>query len=998
MFRAMIDREDLLIELRNGEQCVEARFLRGTRQRFETLSMGTEGGWLPFAQSNADHARLIDSGRTFRSAPGIANLIEHGTAIWQCFDPRHRNALLEFRANHKDPISRVSIRVAESVAHPFDPVATQRRTARDLWQQTAFECLVDPASLAPDRVVQTFFLGGDRNTDWALRRVLDLASPSESRRLPSAPIRVLLLLTSLHDEHDETRRRLLSAACDTILELRKVLASDTEVELTVAGSRCDLEERGGRWFLPGLEVAVDRHYGTEEDLEKLLATRSDEAPHAIVFLGHSDAEPGDASQKKVDALARHLRFRLHQGGNDRDVDIPLGTLAKWLSVQRLPTTPSTLEFIAALNCSSAALAEQLLELAPDVIATNAMVPGQAMAAFAGTLLAALRDDELLATAFVRARQGIPNAEHRPLVVQLSRTLDDVSFLGPNRRALARYHEKVHRKHDMLEPEGANRKARFERVHVELALTRIREEENWRATREAFEHGKLTETVDFEAILGDPRACWILRGVAGAGKTTTLRRCALLPPVDRVPIYLSLPSWLGAKDHRPKDPDDASSILRAIADAVEVSTLDTTIRTIAARGLGRQHALRPVFLLDAFDELDEEQRDIAQRTARTLADTFPDCPVVISSRERAEIGDLGPRWQTARLLPLDSSRQRDLVAAWVRADAEKARPALSEDELLAAARKVLDAIHGGGPRMAEFTGNPLLLTLLVNLQLDAKTLDGHARFDLGLHRVMSTILDRLLAGQWRRREQKKDPKIRDKDALRQLLRALSWSMLHRSEGSPRHVVDRAELLAWMRDQRGHPALAAAAEFLKGKDRMDCALHDIPDPLADESPFCPEDPVRKRHWTFTHNLLQEALCAEHWWHVVLKERNDDAAVDDAIRHLRERIAARPKDALDFWTEPVAFLAGWMGNDRIVVELLKSKDTLDLGLRAMAAVDHLQPETVREVLELLPPWGYDAERAREDKKGPRVEAYEIIAAQTRPEDVEAMAKVLMRRAGVK
>lgn len=993
----MVDHRDLLIELRDGEKCVEARFLRGERGGFRVVGGEGKDGWLPFAGDPGTHAHLVETGRDFRNHPGVDELIEHGIALWDSFDPAHRTTLLELRRNAKDPISRVSLRIAPAVVKPFD-ASGPIRTARDLWRSMAWECLLDkkPEDAKPKAKVQTFFLGGSPSVDWALRRVVDAAKTGERRRLPKAPIRILVLLTSLYSDDAEMRKRLLDSAIEAIPKLRGVFSGDREIDLKVAGSRCDLERHeDGRWYLPDSQVAVDLDYGTDEDLERLFATAEETTTqHAILFFGHSDAEKSHPFHPKADdALARKLRFRLQVDGEDRTVELALDLLGKWLANHPL-------EFVASLNCASSALAEPLLELAPDVIATSALVPGLTMASFVVGLLKGLRDDELLSTAFVIARNALPTVESRPLVVQLSRTLDDVSFLGPDRRAVAKYHERLQRKHGMLAlPDQSRRTAELERVHVQLALRRPEENETWVKTRDAFDHERASETLSFEELLQDKNRCWVLRGVAGAGKTTTLRRCALEPQEDRFPIYVSLPTWLSESDARRTDFGDLSEVLASIAAEVGVPSLDQTIQTIAVRGLGRQHGLRVVFLLDAFDELDEKQRENATLAAKTLAVELKECAVVISSRETAEIDvgkHLGEGWETARLLPLDARRQRELVLAWHRAEDRAKKGTRSDEELAPDADAALSKILAGGPRMHEFAGNPLLLTLLTNLQLD----EPKRRFDVGLHDVMRTITDRLLRGEWLRNQPRPNQRIRDKDLLRVLLRALCWDMLHRKDGSPRHVLDDTELLAWLGDVRAHPALAAAAERLKDNKRMNCSLADIPRPLAEESPFGPEDPRRMRHWTFTHNLLQEALCAEHWWFEILKEDGSDAAVKQAIDQLRARMSER-KDALDFWTEPTALLAGWMGNDKIVVELLKHEDTLDLGLRAMGAVGDLRPETVEKVLALLPEWNFDADRASEGKKGPRVEAYEVIARQMRGKDVEAvtaMAKVLLDRAGVK
>ncbi|MCC6782305.1 MAG: NACHT domain-containing protein [Planctomycetes bacterium] len=756
----------------------------------------------------------------------------------------------------------------------------------------------------------------------------------------------------------------------------------SKVRLRVAASAHQLVSGGGGWTLVegGEAELIDEVYQAERSLACLLGRgtaspdREDVPIHGLITFGHSDAR---------DTMAQGLRVR-YSGGDEL------------VGAQRLrdQLAGQPLEFVANLNCASLLVGRAMLELAPNVIATSALAEADRSAQFCARLLEQLAKESLVSRAYASALRSLGTA-FSSLPVFLATGYGDWSFLGPERVALRTFVSGMYDRYGEIAVIGASLRGELGRVHVPLRLsTRVtgKTQAGEAATRGAHaapESGApAAESFEFVQVLAQKTRHWILRGGPGSGKTTTLRHCALEPPPGKLVLYLSLPIWLTGED-RPKDPRKLDRVLESIG-AVHraIPDLVPAIRRFANETDASDMGRNLVVLLDAFDEVPVERRQDAQDIATCLATGFPQSCIVISSRETAKLEKLEGSWQIARLEELRREQQERLLRNWI-----LAHSAAPLDEAVAArqAREGLDELHGVGPRIAEMCGNPLLLTFLAD-----QIVAGRRDYAQGRHVLLASVIERMLKGQYRKtrtdQPETRPRRITDHIALRRLLRALAYAMLDGKLGSGRRIGSLQDLVRWLEsdDARLRPQVVDLMRAL-GPDATEQSLAEA---IAEDSFFClrPEHGKELLHWGFTHNLIQEALCAEHWWFEVLKQ---EARIPEVVEQLSGRIAR--EGGLDFWSEATALLAGWMNDDALVVELVKEEATLELGLRAMAAVDHLRPETVAKVLELLPDWGFDEQRAREGKKGPRVEAYEIIPMQTRTVDREAMAKVLLRRAGV-
>ena len=163
-----------------------------------------------------------------------------------------------------------------------------------------------------------------------------------------------------------------------------------------------------------------------------------------------------------------------------------------------------------------------------------------------------------------------------------------------------------------------------------------------------------------------------------------------------------------------------------------------------------------------------------------------------------------------------------------------------------------------------------------------------------------------------------------------------------EARQRAVDSDGDLRKWLRSLReGDPLHPAAQRMLRRcGEKFDLLVKAI----GDHSGVFRPEWGKGSAWKFTHNILQEALAAEHWWHVVLDTRPDTAAV---LAHLRAELAKGERDAtLDFWTEPTVFLASLMRSGRVdgfAAELCAEVDTVDLARRVLLQADSAAPEHI-------------------------------------------------------
>jgi hypothetical protein len=816
--------------------------------------------------------------------------------------------------------------------------------------------------------------------------------------MPQVPIvqhlRVLLLFTSLAGD-----TRVRERAAELAHELRQV--SDRfagVIELVIAASTSDthlaankphaartlaLADGSGR-------VEVQESYGDAPSLEALLrhgtlTPNVDKPIHLLITFGHSADAESDEGQDDANAtggpFAAGLRFRF--AGETDDHVVAANTLRAWLA-------PRGLRVTLALNCRSHHVGEHLLEVCDHVIATHPKVDAGDMARFAQALFPLLCSDTQLRDAVSQA-QRVLRGKHWQ-VVHLARTLDQAPFLSSTNLAMRAYHRRVAGL-DLLDLAfRAGGRASLLQVHVGLDIvepTVVRTGEPsdgagaprgalGRREQDAMRHAGRRLT--FAQLLREPDRLWLLRGDAGAGKTTTLRHAVLEQLTGRFVMYVHLPEWLS--EQRP-----TNSTLDAVRDSLQrltgVAKLPAAMQA-AAKDPGL------TLLLDSFDELHlGHDRTFVVGILDELR-SWAGVQVIVTARKTVDKESLGKgEWRLAELDGLDADQRTDLLARWFDAkgvaDPCRRAQAWSAD------------LDRSSPRLRALAENPFFLTCLALLIADAeRPLTALTQLDRGQHELLRDMITSVLRGQYRR-DQRRPRLLTDTDVVRALLGRIAWHMLE----LPSRAATTEQVKGWAGKFVDLPTL---------KRQCNGDLDDVLTALADEcGVFRPDGRGHHAQWRFTHNLLQEALCAEHWWHVELQEKKEAKRV---VAHLHEQLRKQAPSAapqsrraegggpdtspLDFWTEPTALLAGWMQDDGLLVPLLESDALRDLGLRVMAALDKIAPATWERVLEVLPLWQFDLERAELGEKGPRVLAYELL-----PERVAGTERqvvdVLRRRAGL-
>lgn len=384
--------------------------------------------------------------------------------------------------------------------------------------------------------------------------------------------------------------------------------------------------------------------------------------------------------------------------------------------------------------------------------------------------------------------------------------------------------------------------------------------------------------------------------------------------------------------------------------------------------------RLVLLLDSFDEVERADRALAREILQTLAE-WPGAFVLVSARRTVKPADLGGLpFRVAELQPLGEDDRRQLLQNWFRLR--------WPDDAAARAQRWSQRFAAGSERLREFAANPFLLTCLAQLVMQKGDRE-EPDFERGRHELLDELFACVLTRDYRRDDAARLPL--PADAVRRVLGHFAWRML--AGDVLRRTVDRGDLEKWLKDGDVTEAVRAL-KGATGVERHQPLLEIVAEQCGVFGPVGTDG----RTWGFAHNLMQEAMCAWYWWHVVLEEKADAKAV---LAHLRERMSATPdgapkqragdgdgagedggdtaETALDFWTEPTALLAGWMQDDGLLLPLLRDETLRDLGMRVMRALDEIRPETWAQCLapDGLPKWAPSDWQT----SGPRVAAYELL-----------------------
>ncbi|MBK8975188.1 MAG: NACHT domain-containing protein [Planctomycetes bacterium] len=975
----MIDARDVRLELWDESGVVMARLARGADGAWSEL-VGPTAIVLPRA--------LLTQARDLRShQPGDQGatraLLEHGCALWRALAPFHG----ELRAMMQSGAVRRMVLAAGAPApgRPVSPAAPDH-----LWAKDAFE-LLWPALFAFRDATGSLYRPDDRflpflRGAWSLllRDGLDDGVPEVKLRLET--LSVLVLLTSLEDSNPEVARQLRSGAVSLVREVRRAFAGNDAVRVLIAASTRYRDGRGGLLGEPGAELWFEDANILEHVVRHgALPGQADRPLHAVVLLGHSDAPTGGP---RFGDLATALLFALP--GAEVPVPVSGAELAQWLTgpKHREPDARSPLQVVVASNCASVGFGAALRACAPHVVVTSSVVPVDDQVGITCRFVARLAADRTVGEALREAVADIPVSAARLLAasrtLHFAATVHDQQLISDEVGALVEHYGRVLPDHELIHTAyGRQRSVLMRQIHVDLTLSdepeHDREELGGARPGPIAQRGELRGTKTFPELVGQHGAGrFLLLGEAGAGKTTTLRHFALEPPAGALPLYLSLPVWLRDPIARPATYE-----------------LDPLVRSMVGFLRSGERQCRAfhhrqadvVVMLDGFDELrSDDERRAAVEIAKSLAAGWDRAKLVVAARDTARVDEFQQAgWLRARLRPLDPHVQQPaLLRNWF------VSAGLGEVQSEADAKRWARDLQRANDRVTEMAGNPLMLSFIAQKILDGWTSQD---FERGRHELVSSILGTVIARSYTK-ESRPEP-VLDLDHARIALRWIAWQSLRAPTRSIAGVEGVAELL------KKRPAEGDADALEELRDAVASLRRPFKswDALARElgvqgGVFRPEYGEGSRDWRFGHNVLQEALAAEHWWFVVLGQRSD---VDAVVRHLRDRMAEGKDAALDFWTEPTALLAGWMQSDELLLRLLDPHERLDLdlGLRVMRGLDRVRPETWARVLAQLPAWEFDLDRARRGEKGPRVLAYEAIASRSGATDLDAVLDVLIARA---
>lgn len=267
------------------------------------------------------------------------------------------------------------------------------------------------------------------------------------------------------------------------------------------------------------------------------------------------------------------------------------------------------------------------------------------------------------------------------------------------------------------------------------------------------------------ILGDP----------GAGKTTVVRQLCwsvLNDPDAATRFGLSpgvVPVLLRLRDLAPDKTGDLWSFIR---DSVRSENVD---EALANPGPDLKKRPGVLWIFDGLDEVVSEQA--RERVADWIADLLRDRTddhALVTCRFSGYQGpiDLGPRFCTFHVQPLDEAQVRSFVECWHRAVMQRlhgkgAKANVEAQESVTALMGLLGQQEYRIGRLRELPANPLLLTILCLVHHGERNLPGR-RADLYARCV------RVLVEDWRKEmRQKQGVASRDAQSAEAVLSAIAW---------------------------------------------------------------------------------------------------------------------------------------------------------------------------------------------------------------------------------
>ncbi|QDU65906.1 SUMF1/EgtB/PvdO family nonheme iron enzyme [Engelhardtia mirabilis] len=396
--------------------------------------------------------------------------------------------------------------------------------------------------------------------------------------------------------------------------------------------------------------------------------------------------------------------------------------------------------------------------------------------------------------------------------------------------------------------------------------------------------------------------WVLLGDPGSGKSTLCRRlaCELAQDESRpLPILVSLARLADAGNT-----DDPFALV-----AKDATRSDATSRAELADALRERASDGGAWiLLDGLDEVRESDAPRVKGLLRKLAEAYPDCPILVTSRRTGYGGAPDEAFVAADLLALDPRAQRQLLANWLGAtEADLAWERLQNSA-----------------RLADLARNPFLLTLLAELHREGAPLPATrgALYD----QAIKLLLTRGFGVERTR--------MRSPESTEALLVPISLTLQEAGgESWPREAIHKALVAA-----------AGASDELADMLRLDWpgGTGDFIEDVARNAGVIGPHDGATSDWRYLHRSLREFLAAR------ALEAQADLDTDTLVKHLEtEEGRAR-------WGETVALLVGLLEREdprrKGLIEAIVKRDH-DLAHRTLPQLEGLDPEEALDLLDQVP-----------------------------------------------
>ena len=728
-------------------------------------------------------------------------------------------------------------------------------------------------------------------------------------------------------------QKISNAGLDGVVEARLAVASGhaREVQQSVGIAADDLHVIGSEDTLEWL-----LRKGTTKDCGDQL-----EPYHMLVFFGHSDAEP--------DQLPRGIEFLFEKEAKPRVFEP--NDLVPWFC--------SALEAVFLFNCSSSTFGRPFLARAHHVFSVHPRIPPDAAEKLAAGLVQLGTDNK--ASEVVRQVRRSFDCGGWPLR-HTTRRHEDAPLYSHDRALLARFCKDAFGNPDDLWQFRFGRtreKIEGSKVYIDLSLDDTAEGDAPGEGRGLGQgRDRSASAMTLEQLLARSHLRWVLRGDPGSGKSTMLRQVARRRTGRFLPLYVHLPRYCGAgRAH------SADGLIQHL-----VASVGDDIRERLAKVISQYHRGHLlVWLLDSFDELSKEARDVAHEFIGWLERTYPQATLVLATRsgtdtgldEAGKAGDTvnTTAWRRAFVRPMGRREQVELLGNWFRCG--------QVQDAQATAARYIDQVDVLGLRMRELAANPFLLTLLANRILKkleeapGACTDTNWLVSLKRHQLLGDVLGDFLYGEYARVRAREGVPATTRMPIRKLLRRVAWQMT--KDCTVRIDPRRLEEVLCEDGSKDGAVWPDGVVWTELFDKVaDKPERDESDWMAFAKYLADTVGVFRREvreggsaWLFMHRQLLEALAAEYWLEVELAGIEDRGAAIE--RHLRDHVLDRGGDVLDAWTEPTALVVEQSDGSRGVLEaLFASEPARAMALRVAQAVETLEPTAVAGLLASLPQYG--------------------------------------------